>query len=86
MKLKVVLKENNSIIKLNEELNKTEVKDIVEKEVARLIKKMVQEELALLLRKNETKNDIADITKELMKKFYKDLSITSTYIIDRVKV
>jgi hypothetical protein len=86
MKLKVILKENNSIIKLNEELNKTEVKDIVEKEVARLIKKMVQEELALLLRKNETKNDIADITKELMKKFYKDLSITSTYIIDRVKV
>ena len=86
MKLKVVLKENNSIIKLNEELNKTEVKDIVEKEVARLIKKMVQEELSLLLRKNETKNDIADITKELMKKFYKDLSITSTYIIDRVKV
>ena len=86
MKLKVILKENNSFIKLNEELNKTEVKDIVEKEVARLIKKMMQEELALLLRKNETKNDIADITKELMKKFYKDLSITSTYIIDRVKV
>jgi hypothetical protein len=86
MKMKVVLRENASMKVLNEELSKTEVKDIVEKEVSRLIKKMVQEELALLLKKNDTKNDIADITKELMKKFYKDLSITSTYIIDRVKV
>ena len=84
--MKVVLRENASMKVLNEELSKTEVKDIVEKEVSRLIKKMVQEELALLLKKNDTKNDIADITKELMKKFYKDLSITSTYIIDRVKV
>lgn len=84
--IKVFLSENINITRLNEDLSKADIKDIVEKEVKRLVKKMVQEELTAQLKLNSTQNEIADIAKDLMKKFYKDLSMTSTYVIDRIKV
>ena len=84
--IKVFLSENINITRLNEDLSKADIKDIVEKEVKRLVKKMVKEELTAQLKLNSTQNEIADIAKDLMKKFYKDLSMTSTYVIDRIKV
>lgn len=84
MSIKVTLK--NDIQLLNEELNKTEIKDVVQKEVERLLKKMVKEELELLLKTSNVKNDIADIAKDLLKKYYKDIAITSNYVVDRLKV
>ena len=47
---------------------------------------MVEEELAKLLKKSDIKNDIGDISKEILKKLYKDLSLHHTYVIDRVKL
>jgi hypothetical protein len=39
-----------------------------------------------MLRDKETKKEIAKITKEFMKKFYRELSFSSTHVIDQVDV
>ena len=74
--------------KLNEEMTKTEIKDIVKDEISKVLKaelkKMVEEELKKVLKDRDMKNQIGDITKEIMKKLYKELSVHQTYIVDRV--
>lgn len=74
---------------LKEELTKKEVQDIVRDEVVKQLKAelkaMVDEELKKLLGNRDIKNDIGDISKEILKKLYKDLSLHHTYVIDRVK-
>lgn len=70
-KIKVVLKENNM---LAENLSKEE------------LRQLVRDEFEKLLKKTETKKDIAKITKEFVKKFYRELSFNSTHIIDQVDV
>ena len=73
-----------------EELTKTEVRDIVKDEALKVLKselkKMVEEELKKLLKNRDIKNDIGDISKDILKKLYKDLSIHHTYVIDRVNL
>ena len=67
------LKEEN----LNEELTRQDKTDV---------KKMVQDELEKLLKKKDTKDQMGDIVKKIMKKLYKDLSLEHPYIIDRIKI
>lgn len=78
--------DNGELIK--EELTKTEVKDIVKAEALKVLKaemkKMVEEELKKVLKERDIKNQVGDISKEILKKLYKDLSIHHTYVIDRV--
>ena len=75
---------------LNEEMTKTEIKDIIKDEVGRALKAelkaMVEQELKALLKDRNTQNAIGDISKDILKKLYKDLSIHHTYVIDRVKL
>jgi len=71
-KLKVVLKEDKNLI--SENLTKEEIRQIV------------RDELEKMLKKTETKKDIAKITKEFVKKFYRELSFNSTHIIDQIDV
>ena len=72
------------------ELTKTEIKTLIhdelQKELKRELGKMVEEELKSLLKNTDNKNNIADISKEILKKLYKDLSLHHTYIIDRIKL
>jgi len=76
--------------KLNEEMTKTEVKDIVKGEVEKVLKaelkKMVEEELKKVLKDRNMQNEIGDISKEILKKLYRDLTLHHTYVIDRVKL
>ena len=71
-------------------MNKKEVQDIVRAEVDKQLKaelkRMVEEELSKLLGNRDVKNEIGDISKEILKKLYKDLSLHHTYVIDRVKL
>lgn len=67
--IKIVLRESQVI---SENLTKEE------------IRKLIRDELAKMLKDKETKKEIADITKKFMKKLYRELSIDSTYIIDRI--
>ena len=66
--------------------DKAEIKKMVTKELDSVLNKAVKEELEKVLKSKEVKNDIGDITKELLKKLYKDLSFQHPYIIDRIKV
>ena len=63
--------------KLNEELTRQDKTDV---------KKMVQDELEKLLKKKDTKDQMGEIVKKIMKKLYKDLSLEHPYIIDRIKI
>lgn len=73
-----------------EELSKQEIISIVRdellKELNKQLKSMVEEEIKKVLGTKDIKNDIGDISKEILKKLYKDLSLHHTYVIDRVKL
>jgi hypothetical protein len=62
---------------INEELTRQDKTDV---------KKMVQDELDKLLKKKDTKDQMGEIVKKVMKKLYKDLSLEHPYIIDRIKI
>ena len=62
---------------LNEELTRQDKTDV---------KKMVKDELEKLLKKKDTKDQMGEIVKKIMKKLYKDLSLEHPYIIDRIKI
>tara|TARA_R110000744_G_scaffold68959_1_gene140160 strand:+ start:590 stop:823 length:234 start_codon:yes stop_codon:yes gene_type:complete len=74
-----------------EVLTKSEVKDIVAKEVTKQLasrdtKKLIEDELGKLLGKSAAKDDIAEITKKVLKQLYKDMAVNHPYMIDRIKV
>ena len=81
---------------IREELTKadeTDIKKLISKElsssqseVAKNVKKIVEDELSKVLKTKAVKDDITDITKKVMKRLYKDLSFHHPYIIDRIKV
>ena len=72
-----------------EELEESE-EEVINEELTRQdktdVKKMVQDELGKLLKKKDTKDQMGEIVKKIMKKLYKDLSLEHPYIIDRIKV
>jgi hypothetical protein len=70
-KIKVTLTESQT---LTENITKDE------------IRKLVRDELEKLLRDKENKKEIADITKKMLKKLYRELSFNSTHIIDQLDV
>ena len=63
--------------RMNEELTRQDKTDV---------KKMVKDELGKLLKKKDTKDQMGEIVKKIMKKLYKDLSLEHPYIIDRIKI
>jgi BMFP domain-containing protein YqiC len=79
-----------------EELNKSdkaEIKRMISKEVdksardiEKTLRKQVESELSKMLKDKATKEEIGDITKKVLKKLYKDLSLHHPYIIDRIKI
>ena len=50
------------------------------------MKKDVEDELEKLLKTSATKEEIAEITKKVLKKLYKDLALHHPYVIDRIKI
>ena len=71
-KIKIILSENKKL--LSEELTKEEMR------------RLIRDEFEKLLKDKETRKEIAKITKEFVKKFYRELSFSSTHIIDQVDV
>jgi len=79
-----------------EELNKTdkaEIKRMISKEVdkskkdfEKQLKRDVEDEVEKVLKSGATKEEIGDITKKILKKLYKDLSLHHPYVIDRIKI
>lgn len=70
-KIKIVLTESQLI---SEELSKDE------------LRKIIRDEFEKMLRDKDSKKEIAKIMKEFMKKFYRELSINNTYVIDSIDI
>ena len=68
-----------------EELTKSD-KDEIKRMISKELKSMVEDELEKVLKSKSIKDDIGDITKTVLKKLYKDLSIQHPYIIDRIRI
>jgi len=68
-----------------EELTKTD-KEQIKKMIAKELKGMVEDEIEKALKSKDIKNDIGDISKQIIKKLYKDMSVQHPYIIDRIKI
>ena len=62
--------------------DKAEIKRMISKE----LKKMVEDEVVKAIKSKDVKDDIGDISKKILKKLYKDMSVHHPYIIDRIKV
>jgi|TARA_Y100000310_G_scaffold95629_1_gene93438 hypothetical protein len=74
---------------IREELTKTdkaEIKRMIAKEITNNLKKELSQALEDELKTKATKDEIGDITKKVLKKLYKDLSMHHPYIIDRIKI
>lgn len=72
---------------IKEELTKTEIKTLVQDELKKILQKMVKEELEKILKSDKNiKNQVGDISKDILKILYKDLSLHHSYVIDRVKL
>jgi hypothetical protein len=71
--------------------DKAEIKKLAAKEAEKAIKNrdikdMIEKEVKKNLNSSATKEEIGDITKKVLKRLYKDLSLQHPYIIDRIKV
>lgn len=73
--------------------DKAEIKRMISKEAAKSkkdfkkqLKKDVEAEVERMLKTTATKEEIGDITKKILKKLYKDLSLHHPYVIDRIKI
>tara|TARA_R110002073_G_C9050567_1_gene543901 strand:+ start:80 stop:325 length:246 start_codon:yes stop_codon:yes gene_type:complete len=68
-----------------EEITKSDRNEI-ERMIKKELKAMVEDEVAKAIKSKDIKDDIGDISKKILKKLYKDMSVHHPYIIDRIKV
>jgi DNA-binding HxlR family transcriptional regulator len=68
-----------------EELTRAD-KAAIKRMISKELKSMVEDEVAKALKSKDIKADIGDISKKILKKLYKDMSVHHPYIIDRIKV
>lgn len=78
---------------INERLSADDKSDIrkmigteLDKRIKRELKSILTDEIAKALKSKDTKADIGEVAKKVIKKLYKDLSFHHPYIIDRIKV
>lgn len=76
-----------------EKLNKTDkteiermIKQHLKSNLDDAVKKAVKEEVQAMLGDKSTQKEMAEISKTIIKKLYKDLSFHHPYIIDRIKI
>jgi hypothetical protein len=55
-------------------------------DITKNVKKVVEDEIAKAFKSKDLKDDITEITKKVLKRLYKDLSLQQPYVIDRIKV
>ena len=78
---------------INEKLSADDKSDIrkmigteLDKRIKRELKSILTDEISKALKSKDTKADIGEVAKKVIKKLYKDLSFHHPYIIDRIKV
>ena len=69
-----------------ERMIKKHLKADLEAAVTKSVEKAVKDEVKSALGDKSTQKEMADISKQIIKKLYKDLSFHHPYIIDRIKI
>jgi len=69
-----------------ERMIRSQLKDELAQEVTKSVEKVVKDELKAAMSDKATQKEMADISKKIIKKLYKDLSFHHPYIIDRIKI
>ena len=89
----MLLSKQSVVAIINEKLSADDKSDIrkmigteLDKRIKRELKSILTDEIAKALKTKDTKADIGEIAKKVIKKLYKDLSFHHPYIIDRIKV
>lgn len=77
------MQENNIMDKIKVILTESQISKEYTKEE---IRKIIRDEFEKLLKDKETRKEMSKITKEFVKKFYRELSQNSTYVVDRIDV
>ena len=82
---------------ITEELTKTDKSDIermikqqlktdLDDAIAKSVEKAVKDEVQSVMADKATQKEMAEVSKKIIKKLYKDLSFHHPYIIDRIKI
>tara|TARA_R110001599_G_scaffold349441_1_gene577811 strand:- start:613 stop:882 length:270 start_codon:yes stop_codon:yes gene_type:complete len=74
---------------ITEELSKSDKEDIekmISKSIKSELKDILQDEIEKTLKTKDSKTEIGEIAKSVIKKLYKDLSYHHPYVIDRIKI
>lgn len=69
-----------------ERIARKEAKDEIQKVVGKDLAKTIQEEVVRALKDKATKQEVADISKAVVKKLYRSLAMEKAFIIDQIKV
>lgn len=69
-----------------ERMIKQQLKKDLEDSVVKAVEKAVKEEVKSVMGDKTTQKEMAEISKTIIKKLYKDLSFHHPYIIDRIKL
>ena len=69
-----------------ERMIKQQLKKDLEDAVVKAVEKAVKEEVKSVMGDKTTQKEMAEISKIIIKKLYKDLSFHHPYIIDRIKL
>ena len=54
--------------------------------INKFVRNSIRKEIESMFKDKATQNQIGDITKEVMKKLYRELSFSSVQVIDRIKM
>tara|TARA_B100000700_G_C14675421_1_gene682868 strand:+ start:121 stop:402 length:282 start_codon:yes stop_codon:yes gene_type:complete len=69
-----------------ERIARKEAQGEIEKVIGRDLSKTIQEEVSKALKDKATQQEVADISKKVIKKLYRSLAMEKSFIIDQVKV
>jgi|TARA_Y100001937_G_scaffold26970_2_gene38687 RecJ-like exonuclease len=71
--------------------DKAEIRQIINRELdkklkSKEVKDMIEDEIIKSYKKPDTKEEVAEIAKKVLKTLYRDMSLKHPYMIDRIKV
>lgn len=73
-----------------EPMTKTEIKEFIRSEIERFMtsagaKSIIESELKKMISRSDIKEEMLDVTKDFTKKFYRELALNASYVIDRIR-
>lgn len=83
-----------NLLESPEQITKTEIKEIIKTEIEKymnssnakeVIRSLIESEFKKIIKKSDIQDEMFDSIKDFTKKFYRELALNATYVIDRVR-